>query len=604
VEVVDRGVAAPGWPAAGGAVAGGRIVLASRNLDATRVAEVGARSLSLRRERVIAAGAGAWGVGATAGRTVVGLFGARGGANLWDLHADGRPPTALAALAVDYVWDVTVLQDGRVVCVGGAPDVVVVHEPATGQARLLGIVEPGQGVRTCAVVGDRVVVGGAAGGRAVLRVGPLAGGAGRPALPPALADDELVYSSAALPDGRVAVGTVGPGRGAPALAVVAPDDPAGAAVVRLPGETTVDAIAVAADGLRFTTRPSGALHRVAADGTGLRRLAVPVARSETRRVGVDGGATVGVSADGSAWRWSGGMTLVRRPAAMGLALRPQRPQSIVAGDGRVDVGGSFSATRHDVASGAVTTRFVPGEPKCGVAVADVTYTALYPVAQVWAWREGADAPALLARLVPGQVRPVAMAWAPDLDAVVVTSTDDRGGSAVQLVDRVGRVRALPSPVAGQAVAGVAAARAPAAAGALLLGGSGASPWLAAVDPRTGAVRWQRQGVVPDGAVIGIAPLPGRVVVTSSTGWAAAVSPDGRPLGPAVRVAPQAGQLRAAADGLLLATGDALLRLDPVTLAAAPLLTGLAAEPWGWPPMDVDPAGRPWLLRGRRLVTTR
>ncbi|HUG85011.1 MAG TPA: hypothetical protein VMM13_10620, partial [Euzebya sp.] len=419
------GTAAPGWPSTGAVLDGTRLHVVSRNLDRTRIAIIDITNWDLVAERTIAVGDGAWGLTVAAGGVYLGLYGARGSANLYRLAGSSVQP--LAALAVDYIWDLATLPDGRVLGVATEPSLVFTYDPSTQQASDIGLLTARQRPRTCTTTGSRLVVGGTGDGRAFLVDRALSGGAVRPILPSALAGDDTVYCSAVTPAGWIVIGTGGPALDRPAIAVLDPNAPEGAVVVRLPREALVDTVVVVGDDVFATARPSGALYRLDLGSQQLFREAVPVAMSETRDLAAAGPRLIGSSGDGSVWefRRSTGAVTVHGPEALGLQLRPQRVQSIAAAEDRVEVGGSFTLTRHDLTSGTATTTFLPGEAKGMVVVGDLTYLAVYPIGEIWYWRATEEAPRRLTQLDSDQLRPIALAWSTQLQALLATTTDDR-----------------------------------------------------------------------------------------------------------------------------------------------------------------------------------
>lgn len=594
------GTAAPGWPTSGATLDADRLHVVSRNLDRTRVAEIDIDAMAVVRQRTIGAGDGAWGLTTAPDGVYVGLFGARGSGNLYRLT--GASSSAVAALAVDYLWDLAAGDDGSVVGVGGNPGLVFRYDPATRRATDLGILTTRQRPRTCAAVGSRVVVGGKDDDRAFLVDRVATGGAVRSLLPVALRTDDTVYCSAVTGDGQIAVGTAGRDLDRPAIAVIPPGRPDDALVARLPREALVDTVACDGQAVYATARPSGAIYRLDGATGQLTRLAVPVPMSETRLLEVVDGDLIGVSADGSAWRHdvASGETRVVTVDDLGLVRRPQRGQSICAGADRVDVGGSFSMTRHRPAAGTATTRFVPGEPKAMVDVDGTTWFAVYPIGEVWAWPADADAPHRVTQLDSDQLRPVAMAHLAQLDALVCTTTDDLRRSLLNTIDPVtGRVDAVVNPLGGEVLAGVTTAGT-----TIYVGGSGSRPSVAAFDAVSGARLWTVADVIPQGGfLLGLQVIGPRLLVSSSRGWVATIDLASRAVAAPVRVAQAGGQLRRTGSRALLATGDRLLRIDPVDRSATTVESGLDGQFWNWPPMDVDPAGRAWLLRGRDLVHT-
>ncbi|MGI9017724.1 MAG: hypothetical protein ACR2HR_11590 [Euzebya sp.] len=592
------GTAAPGWPASGAARDDDRLYVVSRNTDQTRVAEIDIFDFSLLRQRTLPAGDGAWGVTLAPDGVYAGLFGARGSGNLYRLTASSS--TAVAQLAVDYIWDLTAGGDGTVYGVAGQPSLVFRYSPSTGTAHNIGLLSGNQRPRTCTLLGTRLVVGGNDAGQAYLVDRSVAGGSTRDLLPSALTLDDTVYCSATTADGRVVIGTAGRELATPAMAVIDASSPDAAIVVRLPREALVDTVAVDGDAVFATARPSGGLYRLDLGSRRLFRLDVPVPMSETRDLSVVGQHVIGASADGSVWRYNRNTdsSTVVDPHSLGLGLHPQRAQSICAASTHVDVGGSFSITRHNLATGTTATRFVPGEPKALVDVDGTTYFAIYPIGEVWVWRPGAVGPSRLTQLDSDQTRPIAMAYLAQFDALVCTTTDDLTRSVLNTIDAVtGRVDKVVNPLGSQSVAGVTTN-----GGTIYVGGSGNAPAVAAFDATSGARLWTLPNIIPGGGfVLGLQVVAGRLAISTSRGWFTTVELGSLSVATAVQLAALGGQLRARGSNVLLATGDSLLRINPTTRVATPLETNLAGQHWNWPPMDTDPSGRAWLMRGRDLV---
>ncbi len=598
MTVLLTGEAVPGWPTSGAVLDADRLHLVSRNLPGTRVAEIDLDTRTLVREVVIRAGDGAWGTTLAPDGVYVGLFGARGQGNLYRIV--GGRAGVVAAIGCDYIWDLATGPDGTVYGVGGQPALVFAYSPATGRASDLGVISSSQRPRTCTVVDGRLVVGGRGGGRAFLVDRDPAGKGVRDLLPAALTLDGSVYCSAPVGDGRVVVGTEGRARRTPAIAVLDPDNRDKAVILRLPREALVDTVSVVDSVVYATARPSGALYRTDLTGRRLTRVDVPVPLSETRRLMAVPDGVVGASADGSVWRHERRTrtTTTRSAVAMSLSPQPQRAQSICASDTAVDVGGSFSVTRHPVDGGDPVTRFVPGEPKAMVRMGTTTYMAIYPTAEVWAWADGADAPVRLTRLETDQLRPIALAALTRLGALVCTTTDDASRSVVHTIDPVtGRVDVVENPLGQQSVAGLHTA-----ASTIYVGGSGSSPGITAYDAVDGQRLWTVADAIPDGGfVLGLQVVGDRLAVSTSRGWFTTIDLQGQRVTPPIRVATVGGQLRRDGRAVLLATGDAVARIDPVSLDVTELATDLDGQFWNWPPMDIDPSGGVWVMAGRDLA---
>lgn len=602
MPLISEGNAAPGFPLSGAALRGDELVLVSRNLNPVRYAVIDVDTWSLVRTETLARGDGAWGTTTAPDGIWMGLFGAIGQGNLMRMAGGG--PQGRAALGTQYIWDLASDDSDVVFGVGTNPTLVFSVRRSTGHASDLGVVtNPAQRPRTCAIVGQRVLFAGAESGKAWIRHTDRSGRDGRTVVPPAIAQDDIVYCSAALPDGRVAVGTGGDGLATPAVAVFGLDDSRDAMVVRLPRESLVDTVAVEGTTVWATARPSGALYRIDAGTGDLRRVAVPVPMSETRELFLRGTLVIGASADGSVWTHDRSDNTVERhtPTDLGLVSRAQKPQSVLATSTHTDVGGSFSITRHDRSSSVATTRFVPGEPKAMVDVDGTTFMAMYPIAEIWCWPPEEAYPRRLTQLPNDQLRPIDLVYADRIDALAVSTTDDRSHSAVHTVDPVtGRVDTMFDPLGlGQTASGLHISGT-----TLYVGGSSNAPDVAAFDILSGNRLWQVTDVAPGGSfVLGLAAVGNTLVVSTATGWLARIDLRTRQVVQRRRFANEAGRMRLAGNRVLLVNAEVLVDVNPTTLATTVLEGNLDAEVWGWPPLDVDRTGRAWLIRGRELVHT-
>ena len=602
MPLISEGNAAPGFPLSGAALRGDELVLVSRNLNPVRYAVIDVDTWTLTRTETLARGDGAWGTTAAPDGVWMGLFGARGQGNV--LRMTTGAPQGRALLDTQYIWDLASDDSDLMFGVATNPSSVFSLRRSTARASDLGVVtSSAQRPRTCAIVGQRVLFAGAQSGKAWMRHTDRSGRDGRTVVPPTIAQDDIVYCSAVLSDGRVAVGTGGDGLATPAVAVFDLDDPGGAMVIRLPRESLVDTVAVEGTTVWATARPSGALYRIDASTGDLRRVAVPVPMSETRELFLRGTLVIGASADGSVWTFDRGDDTVQRrtPTDLGLVSRAQKPQSVLATDTHTDVGGSFSITRHDRSSSVATTRFVPGEPKAMVDVHGTTFMAIYPIAEIWSWAPSEDHPRRVTQLPNDQLRPIDLVYADRIDALAVSTTDDRDHSAVHTIDPVtGRVDTMFDPLGlGQTASGLHISGT-----ALYVGGSSNEPDVAAFDILSGRKLWQVANVAPGGSfVLGLAAVGNTLVVSTATGWLARIDLRTRQLVQRRRFADEAGRMRLAGGRVLLVNADVLVEVSPTTLATTVREGNLDAEVWGWPPLDVDRNGRAWLIRGRELVHT-
>ncbi|MDL4775397.1 hypothetical protein [Actinomadura xylanilytica] len=191
------------------------------------------------------------------------------------------------------------------------------------------------------------------------------------------------------------------------------------------GEISLDAIAFAADGTAYlSSRPKGTVYRYRTGDTALTEVGTPRTGEETRALVLDGGTLRGYSGSGGMWT----MDLASRESVYtdlieaGLKPGSERPQSILRDQkGRVYVGGHYSVTRHDPATGARHRFWVPGEPKAMVARGGKLYAAIYPSGQIIEIDPRTDAIRSLGYLGHGQQRPWDLEYDPRTDKLLVAS---------------------------------------------------------------------------------------------------------------------------------------------------------------------------------------
>lgn len=611
------GPAVTGFPFSGATRVGDRLVIASRNLVPALLV-----TYDLTARRVIAVaevptGRGAWGVGSaseTAGAAeagqgpalaYAGQFGAMGSANLHRLDLASGQLDPIAALDAEYLWDIAVDPvDGRVYVVG-SPDRVIRWDPTSGLATVVPDMDHVlDGVRSVAIAGRTLVVGGRHEGRAVLRGLNLDTGAVLQAAPAVMAGETLVYALAGTAE-WVAAGTQGSGMRGAGVALLRAADLSVVDHAQLAEEAVVDALAVepATAGpvaVLATARRSGRLYRVAAGA--VTALGVPVQRSETRGLFLHGDAVVGVSAAEVVW------SLDLRDAdariehvdllEAGLRRRPQLAMSIAAeGDGpdrSVHVGGNFTLTTH-LGGGTPTTShtFVPGEAKDLCVVDGDLYAAVYPAGQVLRRGAGESRFSLLAQLDPDQFRPVALVADPTRRQLLVSTARDRDVGALHAV-------ALPGPGAG--AGGLTMALDPFGDGQhpagvavdgdiAYLGGSGPRGALLAWDLNAWGPAWRIDAVRPQsGTWVGVAVSDGFVVLLGSLGWWVTVELATRAVAVGGRLGADGGQLLASGGAVHAITSDGLWRLEPARATATPVVEGLDSQLWGWPFLDADDTG--------------
>jgi len=602
--VDDLGTASLGFPLNGGAVAGTRLVVSSRNLVPPRLATVDLDTREVTAGPQVPTGNGAWALAAIdPQRVVLGMSGARGADVVYRYDLAAGTVTPLARLDVDFVWALEV--EGTTAYGIGLPSVVFAVDIETGALRTLGLVDPAtETVRAFTRSGDQLVVGGVRANRAFLVAG-VEGGAPRSVLPSALEAHELVYTAAAGP-GLVAAGTQGPGSQGAAVALLDGASLAPVAVATLPAEEgTVDTVAVGPDAVWATARPSGALYRIDRVTGAAQRTAVPIPGSETRALAVRGDAVVGVGAAQRIWIARGGDVALVDLLDGGVQPGPEQSQSLSVAGGTAAVGGNFGLQVHRTADAATRRWFVPGEPKDQVVAGPTRHLAIYPVAQIWSAGLGLDdEPRLTAQLPVEQNRPVCLAHDAATDLLLCgTASDRRGGGALHLVTPgSGAVESFVDVIApGEFVSRIAVAD-----GTAYLAGGAASPALVEWDVRARAERWRVAPIAEAiGTVTGLVVLGRRAHVLTQEGFYAVVDLDARRTLSSTRIgADGGGRMLAFADRLTAVDRRALFDIAPATGARTDVVTGLDPVVFGNPFLAIGDDGLRYTIRSTSLVRVR
>lgn len=605
--VENLGTAIASFPIVGAAALdGGLLAIVSRNLRPARVALLDLAARRVEDVIEIPTGEGAWAVATDPrGALWLGMFGARGRANLCRLDLADRSVEVAAAIDAVHLWDLAVADDGMVYGVSDGPAGAFAFDPSTWRARDLGVVETGpEFARSVETVGRYVVLGGRRDQRALLRVVDPAQGSARSILPAALASHGIVY--ALHRRGKaLAVGTRGPAERDPAIAVLDVSNIASgtppAVIAIAAGESVAETLLVEDDATWATVRPSGGLLRVRRGSSQVERVAEPVPLVEQRRVARIGADLVGASGDGSVWRLAGSSGPAEVIDLVGEGLLEgdaETVQSLAARDGRVWAGGTFGVARRDWRAGGDLERVpVPGEPKAMTVVGRDLYLALYPIGEVWTWRDG-QRPSRLTRLPAEENRPLALVHDAKRNLLLVgTAADRAGGGGLHLIDpATGDRTGVRNPIdSAQRVQRIAVW------GDLALLGGTADGTIVAWDLKRRAEAWRLNAAAPGGGgVTGLAVTGERAHVLTSAGTHLIIDLARRRVGHRFKIADSGGALVAAAGEVWGVDADRLLRIDPVSGAVSPRLRGLAPRHWAHPSLVHD-GGDLFLISGTDVL---
>lgn len=282
-------------------------------------------------------------------------------------------------------------------------------------------------------------------------------------------------------------------------------DPDGSDVtsVELPAdEVLIDAITVAADGTIYaTTRRSGSVYRYRPGDTALTKVATTSDNDEHRAiVMLDDTTMFGAAGSGAVW-WlntaTGEVSFVDLIDA-GLPPGPEKPQTLVADDDRVYVGGHWAIEVYEPASRERRRVRVPGEIKSLLVHEGLVYMALYPGTQLAVLNPRTDEVRVLGTIGNGQQRPWDMAYDEKTGLILVASAPGTGaldGALTVLDPRTGRMDVYPGIIDDQSVMSVDTVDGVAYLGGDVLGGGGITPTkssasVLAFDLSTRKTLWQ------------------------------------------------------------------------------------------------------------------
>lgn len=596
VRTIELGPASLGFPLNGATLVGARLAFSSRNLVPPRLGVLDLDTGVARNGPVVPTGSGAWAMTTVGDQVVLAQSNPAPGDIVvfrYDPASGGLVP--LAPLAVDYTWSLATLSATEVVAVTGRPTRVVAVDIRSGGVRDVGIARPDDGLRSVAVAGGRVLVGGARNGRTLLLAGTGTGGDVRSVLPPALERPGPVYAL---------------GVGAGAVGVAAADglgllDASTLAVLRtgeLPGEETlVDTVAVSDQALWATARPSGGLYRLDRTTGAVRLVSVPLPGSETRALFVRGRDVIGVGAAERVWIWRADRQVLEVYDLLGRGITPapEQAQSLSHGGGTIAVGGNFGLQVRPARGGPFRRHFVAGEPKDQIVVNGTRYLALYPVGELWAGPADLDtAPARVARFPAEQTRPVCLAWDRRTDVILCGTAATAGGGALILFRPGAGIVGVRTDLLGP---GEFVSRISAGEGVAYVAGGAGSPTMAALDLRTGAVRWRLPLGNAISTVTGLVQVGRRLHGLTQDGWAFVVDLDAVTVVRRERIGTSGGRLIRHRLRLSGVDRSELFDLEPRSGRRTAVLAGLDPVVWGNPFLDGDGRSVRFVIRRTTLL---
>ncbi len=600
--LTDLGPASVSSPLGNGEFVDGVLYAGTRGLSPNVVGAYDLAADAVTGHVDIPTGIGVWAMCAVGTDVYVGTHSR---SDLYKLDTLSGAVSQVGTYPYAYIWNLASSPDGKVYLAVSDPGRIVEYDPATGTSRDLGVTVEGEAYARSVAADDTTVYVGV-GAHAHLIAIDRATGTKRDILPAQLAARDFV-ASLAVSDTHLAGGISSNGE----LLVISKSDPADHRVVTT-GEKYVPSVLIHDGYVYFTGRPSGAFYRCPLGGGAVENLGVAVAEAATHRLlahegrvyGVQDGAVVVYDpADGSL----GYVSLVQR----GFKAAPEQPMSVHSDGRRVYVGGKGGADVHDVAAGTRTRLGIPGEPKTALTVKDTTYLGVYTQGLLYSHRAGQAEARLLAKTGNQQDRPRDLGHDPLTGLIAMTTQPEPGqlnGALSVYSPHTGKMDTYRPVVDRQSLYAVTCRLGIAYLGTNVQEGLGLPPVtttarLAAFDLRSRKLLWQLEPVPGAKVIPGLAHTPLAVYGVTDGGTLFEYDLLRRKVTRTVQVGSKGSDLLIAGRVGYTTDGDAIYKIDLVTLKVTAIADGLAGE-WfgGEPKLSLDPARKAlYGLRGRNLV---
>jgi hypothetical protein len=525
--------------------------------------------------------------------------------DLYRLDTLSGTVTRVVAYPYHFIWNLASSPDGKVYLAISEPGRVVEYDPATGASRDLGVTVDGEAYVRSIVVDETTIYAGI-GAHAHLIAIDRATSAKRDILPAALAARDFV-ASLTQSDTHLAGGISSNGE----VLLMSKADPADCRILTTT-EKYIPSVLLHDGYLYFTGRPSGTLYRCAVDGGEIEVLGVAQPEAATHRLLAHDGKVWGVQ-DGAAFVFDPAdrslryLSLVQR----GFQVAPEQPMSVHSDGQRVYVGGKGGADIHDLETGVRTRLGIPGEPKTALTVRDTTYLGVYTQALLYSHHADEVEATLLAKTGNQQDRPRDLAYDQATGLIAMTTQPEPGhvnGTLALYAPLTGAFEVHRPVVDRQSLYGVTCRAGIAYLGTNIQEGLGLPPVtttarLAAFDLRTRKVLWQLEPVPGAKVIPGLAHTELAVYGVTDAGVLFEYDLVRREVTRTVKVGARGSELHVTGRVAYTADGDAIYKIDLVTLGVTTVVSGLAGE-WfgGEPKLALDPSRRAlFTVRNRNLV---
>ncbi|TCC24516.1 YncE family protein [Kribbella speibonae] len=506
-----------------------------------------------------------------------------------------------------FVWSIAATPDGKIVA-GTYPDGAVhEYDPATGATKSYGAAIAGeQYVRSIAADATTIYAG--VGTKAHLIAIDRATGDRRDVLPAKYADRTFV-ATLALDGTKLAAGLSPTGT----MLVFDTTDLSNPVEVQTPGgDQYVTAITLSGADVYLGTRPSGTLYRYRDNA--LTRLGSPYDGAYFNRIFVEGSTIRAeltsqvVDFDEASGTFSG-----TDLGQAGLPPAPEQPMAIAATPTSVLVSGKAGIQVHDLATGASTRTFLPGEAKTMTPVGRQVYLGVYTLARLWQMKPDGVGLHEFGRIGNEQTRPTDAAYDARSQTWLLSTEPDYGKYDGTLVEQhldTGQLEVHRGVVPHQSVRSVTTADGIAYLGGATRNSLGTDPILpeatvVAFDQRRNKVLWETAPLAGAQSYSAVAHYRGRLYVTTDDGRLGVLDPRTGKLVAGTTLGTSQSRLTIARSGLYGTDSKRVFKITP-TITGAPAVStvvdGLASQIYGYPLITTSHDGAAlYTIKGRDLV---
>ncbi|TDW77533.1 putative pyrroloquinoline-quinone binding quinoprotein [Kribbella pratensis] len=502
-----------------------------------------------------------------------------------------------------FIWSIAATPDGKIVA-GTYPDGAVhEYDPATGATKSYGAAVAGeQYVRSIAADATTIYAG--VGTKAHLIAIDRATGERRDVLPAKYADRTFVATLAL--DGTKLAASLSP---TGTMLVFNTADLSNPVEVQTPGgDQYITAITIDGADIYLGTRPSGTLYRYR-DNT-LTTIGSPYDGAYFNRIFVDGSAIRAeltsqvVDFDEATGEFTG-----TDLGQAGLPPAPEQAMAIAATSTSVLVSGKAGIQVHDLATGASTRTFLPGEAKTLTPVGRDIYLGVYTLARLWQMRPDGSDLHELGQVGNEQTRPTDSAYDARSRTWLISTEPDYGkydGTLVEQHLSNGQREVHRGVVPQQSVRSVTTADGIAYLGGATRNSLGTEPILpeatvVAYDLRRNKTLWENAPLSKAQSFSDLVVYRGRLYATTDDGRLAVLDPRTGKLVDSATLGTGQSRLTIARSGLYGTDNQRVFKITPA-LQITTVVDNLGAQIYSYPLITTSHDGDAlYTIKGRDLV---